>query len=109
MRNIRNGFVLLTIGMLSACTGSQSGRPVATGPREAIDLRDADDACGASLVQGLVGLRANDLLRRDIAERTRAPAIRWLEPGMAVTMDFRADRLNGELDQDGAITALRCG
>jgi hypothetical protein len=100
--------VLLALS-LTACAGQQSGRPVETGPREAIDLRDEDDACGATLVQGLVGLRANDVLRRDIAERTRAEAIRWIEPGMAVTMDFRADRLNVELNEDNAVTAIRCG
>lgn len=94
---------------LAGCAGSQSGRPVETGPREPIDLRDNDDPCGAALVQGYVGLRANDVTRAQVAERSGARTVRWIEPGMAVTLDFRADRLNGELDADGVVTALRCG
>jgi hypothetical protein len=100
---------LLAAVALSACAGSQSGRPVETGPREPIDLRDDDDPCGAALVQGYVGLRANDVTRQQVAERSRARAVRWIEPGMAVTLDYRADRLNGELDADGVIETLRCG
>lgn len=95
--------------LLTACAGQQSGRPVETGPREPIDLRDDDDPCGAALVQGYVGLRANDVTRQQVAERSRARTVRWIEPGMPVTMDFRSDRLNGELDADGVIEALRCG
>jgi hypothetical protein len=100
---------LMAIMSMSACTGTQSGRAVETGPREAIDLRDDDDRCGATVVQGYVGLRANDVTRQQIAERSRAATVRWIEPGMAVTMDFRADRLNGEIDPAGAISTLRCG
>jgi hypothetical protein len=94
---------------LSACAGTQSGRAVETGPREPIDLRDEGDLCGAALVQGYLGLRANDVTRQQIVERSRAPSVRWIEPGMAVTMDFRADRLNGEINSDGVIETLRCG
>ncbi len=93
--------------LLGACTGGQT--PYATGQREPISLRDDGDECGASLVQSFVGIRANTTLRSEIATRSGARDIRWIEPGMAVTMDFRGDRLNGELDVDGVITALRCG
>ena len=48
-------------------------------------------------------------LREEITTRSGAQSIRWIEPGMAVTMDYRGDRLNAELDQDGVITAMRCG
>lgn len=103
----------LTLSMLSlavvACAGQQSGRAVETGPREPIDLRDDDDPCGAALVQGYVGLRANEVTRQQVAERSGARTVRWIEPGMAVTMDFRADRLNGEVDADNVIETLRCG
>jgi hypothetical protein len=101
---------LFALTALSACAGGRpSGQRVETGPREPIDLRDEDDACGATLVQGLIGLRANDVVRRDVADRSRAAVVRWVEPGMAVTMDFRADRLTGEINEDGAVASLRCG
>lgn len=80
-----------------------------TGVREPISLRDDGDECGASLVQSFAGLRANATLREEIASRSGARTIRWIEPGMAVTMDYRPDRLNAELDPDGVILTLRCG
>lgn len=40
------------------------------------------------------------------AEATR---LRVIRPGDAVTMDFREDRLNIELDGGGRVRALRCG
>ena len=99
---------LLALSM-SACTANRSGDAVATGPREPISLREDGDECGASLVQTYLGLRANTVLRTEIAARSEARTIRWIEPGMAVTMDYRGDRLNAELDEDGVIRALRCG
>lgn len=93
---------------LSACA-QRDGEPYSTGQREPISLRDEDDQCGASLVQSFVGIRANETLRAEIATRSGARTVRWIEPGMAVTMDFRPDRLNAELDQDGVITVFRCG
>lgn len=48
-----------------------------------------------------------------VAEAARkaahADAVRVIGPGDAVTMDFRADRLNLELDADGKIVRARCG
>ena len=93
---------------LSACA-SGGDRAYTTGQREPISLRDEGDECGASLVQSFIGIRANTTLRQEIATRSGARDIRWIDPGMAVTMDFRPDRLNAELDQDGVITVMRCG
>ena len=98
----------LSASSLSACA-QRDAEPYATGQREPISLRDEGDECGASLVQSFVGIRANDALRAEIASRSGARTVRWIEPGMAVTMDFRPDRLNAEMDADGVITVLRCG
>jgi Peptidase inhibitor I78 family len=98
----------LTTSSLSSCA-QRGGDAYATGKREPISLRDEDDECGKSLVQSFVGIRANATLREEIATRSGARTVRWIEPGMAVTMDFRPDRLNVELDEDGVITAMRCG
>ena len=93
---------------LSACAPSE-GPAYQTGQREPISLRDEGDECGQSLVQTFVGLRANETLRGEVAARSGARSIRWIEPNMPVTMDFRSDRLNAELDEDGVIVTLRCG
>jgi Peptidase inhibitor I78 family len=35
--------------------------------------------------------------------------VRVIRPGQAVTMDFRGDRLNVEIDERNRVRALRCG
>ena len=93
---------------LTACATGQQ-RAYQTGVREPISLRDDGDACGTSLIGSFIGLRANGAVREEVATRSGAPVIRWIEPNMAVTQDFRADRLNATLDQDGVVTEFRCG
>ncbi|ABS61837.1 hypothetical protein Plav_0214 [Parvibaculum lavamentivorans DS-1] len=44
-----------------------------------------------------------------IEAREGIETVRVIRPGDAVTQDFRDDRLNVELDEDGNITNLRCG
>ena len=65
--------------------------------------------CNADRVQPLVGREATpDLIERARA-RSGARTVRVIKPGMAVTMDFRSDRLNLDLDKVNTITAARCG
>jgi hypothetical protein len=103
----------LAIGMvaftsLAACANREPA-PYQIGRREPISLRDDGDMCGQSLVQNYVGLRANDTVREEVMRRSGAATVRWVEPGMAVTMDFRADRMTAELNEDGVVVSLRCG
>ncbi len=103
--------LLPALSLLTMIAGCASNREphYQIGRREPISLRDDGDACGASLVQSFVGLRANDALRSEVATRSGARTIRWIEPGSPVTMDYSESRLNGELDVDGVIQTLRCG
>lgn len=46
----------------------------------------------------------------EIFARATFPApMRIIPPGSAVTMDFRPDRVNFDLDADGTITRVWCG
>jgi hypothetical protein len=65
----------------------------------------AGDACGASAFQHLVGTRAA------AAEGMTAPGpIRVFRTGQPITMDFRPERLNVELDARGrTIIRIFCG
>lgn len=67
------------------------------------------NACGASKARAFVGRKATSAVRAEVARVTGAKAIRWIKPGMAVTMDYREDRLNVELSARETIRALRCG
>lgn len=62
------------------------------------------DACGAAGLQGLIGQEASVLAAMSLPMGTRI-----IQPGMAVTMDYREDRLNIELDGAGKIIRVACG
>ena len=66
-------------------------------------------ACDAGGVQNLIGRPMNSS-NRSVARRVSgASVVRVLKPGQAVTMEFRADRLNLEINARGVITGARCG
>lgn len=62
------------------------------------------DACGASGLQGLVGQD-----RRVLGAMTLPEPVRIIEPGMPVTEDFRAERLNVWIATGGRIERVTCG
>lgn len=63
-----------------------------------------EDLCGASGFQGLVGQSAEIARMLELDQPMRV-----IEPGMAVTMDYRPDRINFELDEADRIAVVRCG
>ena len=62
-----------------------------------------EDACGAGALQYLVGQSAAALETMKFGK-----TVRILRPGMAVTMDYRADRLNIAVDANGRIERVYC-
>jgi len=62
------------------------------------------DACGASALQDLVGQPGSVLETMRFSQDLRV-----IPPGTAVTMDYREDRLNIDLDEAGQITRVWCG
>ncbi|MBN2630302.1 MAG: hypothetical protein JXR75_07165 [Rhodobacteraceae bacterium] len=59
--------------------------------------------CGADGLQGLVGQPAAVLQGMTFGQSTRI-----LRPGMAVTMDYRPDRLNIDIDAAERIVRVHC-
>lgn len=90
---------LLLLFALSGCAQSISS------PREA----SSDPTCDAGKAQSYIGKSATS----DIAEAARKSAgaelVRWLRPGMAVTMEYRMGRLNITIDEKNVITSINCG
>ena len=62
------------------------------------------NACGAEGMQHLVGKDQSVLAAMTLPAGTRV-----ITPGMAVTEDYSASRLNIDLDAQGRITGLWCG
>ena len=65
--------------------------------------------CDASKASALVGREATSELGAEALRRTGAAMLRWLPPGAFVTMDYRRDRLNIELDARNRVTGFKCG
>ena len=94
-------------------SGSANGNADAADPRrQASRAFDAFSGAAAKFID------ANQRYLLDLQEHSReagarilaaAGQVRTIRPGDAVTMDFRPDRLNLEIGEDGRITRFRCG
>jgi hypothetical protein len=71
-------------------------------------LNGAGD-CDSDAAQGLIGQMATAELGTQVLRMTGARAMRWIQPGQAVTMDFRSDRVNIKLDAQNRIEGITCG
>lgn len=92
---MKHAIVALTLAaplLLAACVEPMP--PVDPGP----------DACGASQLQYLVGKPGVLLDGMRFSQEVRV-----IQHGMAVTMDYRADRLNFWLDRRDVIERVVCG
>lgn len=66
-------------------------------------------ACHADAAQDILGKRANGPMIARAMRRSGARQVRRILPDSMVTMDYRTDRLNVELDAAGIVTKVRCG
>lgn len=67
------------------------------------------DRCGAAAADQFIGRKDTPMVRAELARQIGHGRIRWLAPGTVVTMDYREDRLNVDLDAGGVIVRARCG
>lgn len=66
-------------------------------------------ACKAEAAQVKIGQTATADLGAELLRLTGARVLRWVAPGMAVTMDFRPDRLTVAYDEKSVVTRISCG
>jgi hypothetical protein len=65
--------------------------------------------CVADGLAGLTGKTQSEAVTKEALRLSGAKTIRWIAPGMAVTMDYREDRLNLDTDERGKIVRAYCG
>jgi hypothetical protein len=101
--------ILISLVLLAACSPAQappSDPPApsiaAAAPTNAAEAT-AQDTCGASRFQALIGTQASA-----IDQSTLPAGSRVITPDMMVTQDFRADRLNVTVGTDGLVASLNC-
>ena len=87
---------------LMGCTTTGEPYPIPGAPAQ-------PTPCGSQNLGSFVGIKRTDVISAQVARVSGAKSIRWISPGMAVTMDYREDRLNVDLDDASVITRFRCG
>lgn len=92
-------------------TGTEGGAPPPGNPPapEVIAGPGLDESCDASKVQDVVGKKPEQPVVDDAVSRSGAKTVRVIPHDGMVTMDYRGDRLNLQLDESGTITAATCG
>ena len=96
---IRTAAALALLAAAAACTPKDGETQIAdAGPAA------GENACGAAELQSLVGTSVGSLDPATLPEPRRVIFF-----GQAVTMDFRADRLNVEIGKDDKVARVFCG
>ncbi len=95
------GASLMALG-LTACVGANGAGPGTPPPV-------AEGPCKNDGLDGFVGQKASAEVGTALLKASGAKTLRWGGPGMAMTMDFRPDRLTVSYDATMAITSARCG
>lgn len=65
--------------------------------------------CNEEAGQWAVGQLADEALVEKVRTDTQSKQVRVIKPGMMVTMDYREDRVNIDVDEENRVTAVRCG
>lgn len=87
---------LVLLGAACAQVSAEDGPPALP--------QGADDTCDAAAHAALIGQDAGALVALPVSR-----LIRIIRPGMAVTMDYLAGRLNIDVDAEARIVRLHCG
>ncbi len=85
---------------VAACSTTADGAPPAD---------RAAGLCTTDQVGEFMGQPATQDVATRILRSTGARTFRWLPEGTMVTMEYRADRVNVDLDTANKIKAVRCG
>ncbi|MCK2042411.1 hypothetical protein KZO83_06885 [Chromohalobacter sp. TMW 2.2308] len=94
----------VAVFMLAGCTGGPAPDEAPPPPS-----KSQRDACGAEALQGYLGQRATERTLARLETESDAERVRVIGPNQAVTMDYRADRLNVKFDDQDNIVELTCG
>ncbi|MBB6125065.1 I78 family peptidase inhibitor [Sphingobium subterraneum] len=92
--------MLLATGCTPAAPPPSSPPPAANGPSE---------ECRGEALALFIGQTASSEVAARMMQASGARTLRWVAPGMAVTMDYRADRLTVSYDAAMKIDRASCG
>lgn len=93
---------------LAACAGTNGAGANGAGP-DTPPPAMAEGPCRNDGLDSFVGQKASADSGAALLKASGAKTLRWGGPGMAMTMDFRPDRLTVSYDEAMIITSARCG
>ena len=96
---MRNASIVMLAALLSNC--ATTGEPVET--------VGAGGKCSNDALATYVGQKVTAALGAELLAKSGARTLRWGAPGMAMTMDYREDRLTVSYDEAMVVTSARCG
>jgi hypothetical protein len=85
---------------LAACSTAPANPPV---------VGQTGYICRNAGLDRFAGQPATSELGAEMLGATGARVLRWVRPGMMVTMEFRQDRLTVHLGADGRVESAACG
>lgn len=95
---------LFAAALLSGC-GSAPPQPAAT----QVGASERPARCSSDAVSSLIGKQASAALLEQARERAGAETARLVGPDDIVTLDYRSQRLNLQVDQAGVVRGASCG
>lgn len=93
----------------AACAPTREPAPAPAATPPAMVEQPGEASCNAPAAQRFVGQKLDGTVQEGAKTAAGARTVRVIEPGMAVTMDYRYDRLNIEVDDAGRILRIHCG
>jgi hypothetical protein len=106
-RSLASLAALPLAGLVVACAPAREPAP-ATPPPTIVD-GGIDGTCDEKAAAAFVGQPISEDVAAKARDAAGARGVRIIRPGMAVTMDYRAGRLNLHLDGADRITRVSCG
>ena len=103
----RNLFAAALTLSLAACAANTPATPEPMPAEPAPPT--AAMACDASKAQWAVGQTASQDVVDKVVKDSSSREARVIKPGQAVTMDYREDRVNINVDGKNTITDVKCG
>jgi hypothetical protein len=94
---------LIAVLALLSLPGCATTTRIGPGPKPDAGL------CNAAAARGLAGRPATEELATEALRLTGAQQLRVIQPGMMVTMDYSAERLNLYVGPDGEVERVTCG
>lgn len=101
--------LLLAPVLLAGCSAAAPPAATAGTVPQGASGSPATSECRQGDYAQFVGRTRSEALEAELREASGARVIRWVPPGMMVTMDYRMDRMTVRLDAQNRIIAANCG